>query len=126
HSARHCEPLRGSDKPADLPVQQPTKFSVSVGRSTLSVYWPPGGIGDRSDMTHHWASEQSIGIFRHVFCSRPREGIHRFFVAARARGAGLSPCRGSLRPSPSPPGDFDSDLIFQIEPLFCALLNDHL
>jgi hypothetical protein len=37
---------------------------------------------------------------------------------ARARGAGLSPCRGSLRPSPSPPGDFDSDRIFQIEPLF--------
>jgi hypothetical protein len=30
------------------------------------------------------------------------EGIHRFFDAARARGAGLSPCRGSLRPSPSP------------------------
>src|SRR6516162_11059885 len=41
--ARHCEPLRGGDKPADLPVQQPTKFSASVvcsgtiGRSTLSV-----------------------------------------------------------------------------------------
>jgi hypothetical protein len=29
-----------------------------------------------------------------------------------------------LRPSPSPPGDFDSDRIFQIEPLFGALLND--
>src|SRR4029453_6469745 len=63
--ARHCEPLRGGDKPADLPVQQPTKFSVSVvcsgtiGRSTLSVYWPLGRIGDRSDMTDHWASEQS-------------------------------------------------------------------
>ena len=47
--APHCEPLRGGDKPADLPVQQPTKFSVSVGRSTLSVYWPLGQIGDRSD-----------------------------------------------------------------------------
>src|SRR5262245_38571275 len=57
--ARHCEPLRGGDKPADLPVQQPTKFSVSVGRSTLSVYWPLGRIGDTSDMTDHWASEQS-------------------------------------------------------------------
>ena len=30
--AQHCEPLRGGDKPADLPVQQPTKFSASVRR----------------------------------------------------------------------------------------------
>src|SRR5262249_22095251 len=116
--ARHCEPLRGGDKPADLPVQQPTKFSVSVGRSTLSVYWPLGRIGDRSDMTHHWASEQSIGIVRHVFVHVRAKGVHRFFYAARARGAGLSPCRGSLRPSPSPPGDFDSDRIFQLNLYF--------
>src|SRR5215831_1869618 len=90
--ARHCEPLRGGHKPADLPVQQPTKFSVSVvcsgtiGRSTLSVYWPLGRIGDRSDMTDHWASEQSIGIVRHVFVHVRAKGIHRFFDAARARG----------------------------------------
>src|SRR6266436_7286519 len=52
--ARHCEPLRGGDKPADLPVQQPTKFSASVvcsgtiGRSTLSVLaaGPDRGYGN--------------------------------------------------------------------------------
>jgi hypothetical protein len=48
-------------------------------------------------MTHHWASEQSIGIVRHVFVHVRAKGVHRFFYAARARGAGLSPCRGSLR-----------------------------
>jgi hypothetical protein len=81
---RHCEPLRGGDKPADLPAQQPTKFSVSVvcfgttGRSTLSVYWPLGRIGDRSDMTDHWASEQSIGIVRHVFVHVRAKGFIAF------------------------------------------------
>src|SRR6266566_3913473 len=52
--ARNCEPLRGGDKPADLPVQQPTKFSASVvcsgtiGRSTLSVLaaGPDRGYGN--------------------------------------------------------------------------------
>jgi hypothetical protein len=129
--AWHCEPLRGGDKPAHLPVQQPTKFSVSVvcsgtiGRSTLSVYWPLGRIGDRSDMTDHWASEQSIGIVQHVFVHVRAKG----FIAFLTRLAhAAQDCRRawSLRPSPSPPGDFDSDRIFQIEPLFGALLNDHL
>jgi uncharacterized protein (DUF4415 family) len=42
--------------------------------------WPLGRIGDRSDMTDYWASEQSIGIVRHVFVHVRANGFIAFLT----------------------------------------------
>jgi hypothetical protein len=86
--ARHCEPLRGGDKPADLPVQQPTKFSVSVvcsgtiGRSTLWVNMAAAERKARSGRSVRCSSRTAPHAGTYMPAS-PREREHGLIVLTR-------------------------------------------